>query len=97
MVMGMSESQKRSMKAAEILAIRLELNPEDILWEGIPDIKPSLTRGLVWIYKEVQRGPEGEVLRDWHANLRTKERSIVVPPELYQEFLNHMEHGVPGE
>lgn len=94
MVMGMSESQKRSMKAAEILAIRLELEPEDILWEGIPDIDPD---SLLWRYTEVQRGPGGEVLRDWYANLKTKARSVVVPPELYQEFLNHMEHGVPGE
>lgn len=89
-------SQERAMKATEILAIRLELDPEDILWEGRADIKQKM-HDVVWYYREIRRDENGSTLFDWDENLKTKERSIVVPPELYQEFLNHMEHGVPGE
>lgn len=92
--MNIEEIEKRDMKAAEILAIRLELEPEDILWEGIPDIDPV---SYLWRYTEVQRDEDGSVSRHRDDSLRTKQRTIVVPPELYQEFLNHMEHGVPGE
>ncbi len=89
-------NQTREMKATEILAIRLGLEPEDILWEGTPDIKQKF-HAVVWYYKEIQRDANGSTLFDWHENLKTKSRSIVVPPELHQEWANHMVNGVPGE
>lgn len=94
--MNVGEFENRSMRSAEILAIRLELEPEDILWEGRIDIKQKM-HDVVWYYKEIQRDANGSTLFDFHENLKTKQRSIVVPPELYHEFLNHMEHGAPGE
>lgn len=90
----MPDTRTNEHKAAEILAIRLELKPEDIRADDWYFTQKM--HDMVWTYQEFQCNEDGSLKRNRHDNVVTKERRIVVPPELYQEFLNHVENGTPN-
>ena len=88
------DNRTNEQKAAEILAIRLELDPGEISAAGW--FFTEKMHDMVWTYREVVRNSHGTLQLDRNENVKTKERRIVVPPELYQEFLNHKENGTPN-
>lgn len=90
----MPDTRTNEQKAAEILAIRLELIPEDILADDWYFTENH--HGMTWHVQEVVRNSHGSTQWDRNDNLKTRDVSVPVPPELYQEFLNHRENGTPG-
>ena len=99
----MPDTRSNEQKAAEILAIRLELDPKDIYWSGFVNFEISLNEPYVlWIYETwVRDQATGGLLMildesGWPVSPMLDEHTVKVPLELYQEFLNHKKHGTPN-
>lgn len=97
----MPDHRTNEQKAAEILALRLEIDPQDIYWPGYTDFE--VDEGDVyalWTFEMFVRNEAGQMqleFDEYHGVIGPllDTRSVRVPLELYQEFLNHVENGTP--